>query len=136
MTSPAGWRSSTGIPAPPSAGRASIDPLAPTTLYAGTTSGVLKTPDGGATWNVTGLTNTSVFELRIDPITPTTLYARVFAPNSPSRIVKSTDGGANWSDVSPPVTQVTALAIDSQTPATLYAGTLHGVFKSTDAGRT
>jgi photosystem II stability/assembly factor-like uncharacterized protein len=46
-----------------------IDPLTPTTLYAGTYGGgVFKSMDGGVSWSASGLTNiyTSVTALAID----------------------------------------------------------------------
>ena len=54
-----------------------LDPVTPTTLYAGTGGGVFKSTDGGANWSAvnSGLTSTCVFALAIDPATPTTLYA-------------------------------------------------------------
>src|SRR5438105_1975446 len=39
-----------------------------------------------------------------------------------------------WTSNGPEGGDVRALAIDPQTPTTLYAGTLNGVFKSTDGG--
>ena len=53
-----------------------IDPITPSTLYAGTGGGVFKSTDAGATWSAanTGLTN-AVDALAIDPVTPSTLYA-------------------------------------------------------------
>jgi photosystem II stability/assembly factor-like uncharacterized protein len=55
-----------------------IDPVTPTSLYAGTDGGgVFKSTNGGANWSAinTGLTNTDVSALAIDPATPTILYA-------------------------------------------------------------
>jgi hypothetical protein len=45
-------------------------------LYAGTSSGVLKSTDGGGNWSPlnTGLTNLWIDALVIDPATPFTLY--------------------------------------------------------------
>jgi hypothetical protein len=55
-----------------------IDPITPSTLYAGG-SGVYKTVDDGDLWSPTsiGLPTDSniVVSLGIDPVTPTTLYA-------------------------------------------------------------
>jgi outer membrane protein assembly factor BamB len=55
----------------------SIDPLTPTTLYAGTFGGVYKSADSGATWVAfnQGVLNTNVFSFAIDPITTSVLYA-------------------------------------------------------------
>jgi hypothetical protein len=54
-----------------------IDPTTPTTLYAGTNSGVFKSTDGGATWAAinTGLASIIVRALALNPATPNTLYA-------------------------------------------------------------
>ncbi len=52
-----------------------VDPSAPGTLYAGTANaGVIKSTDGGATWNAVnvGLNATAVQALVIDPTTPST----------------------------------------------------------------
>jgi hypothetical protein len=133
-----------------------IDPITPTTLYAGTTvsyplpsticRGLYKSVDAGDTWYEanTGLPAfpwlgytepvTAVFALAIDPTTPTTLYAAVrFAG-----VFKSVDGGKSWVEMNtglPPADpmegtiSVSSLAIDPITPTTLYAGTDDGVFK-------
>lgn len=76
-----------------------IDPVTPTTLYAGTPSGVYKSTDGGASWSAasSGLTdlalpNPDVGVLAIDPATPATLYA-----GTGVGVFKSTDGAGSWS---------------------------------------
>lgn len=115
-----------------------IDPLTPTTLYAGVYGdggGVFKTTDGGWSWNAAnkGLTSVIVQSLVIDPKTPTTVYAGT----GNSGVFKSTDGGGTWSksNIGLKNSTVAALAIDPTTPTTLYAGTSGGgVFKSVDGG--
>jgi len=54
-----------------------VDPQDPTTLYAGTQSGVFKSGDGGASWTAmnAGLPPDIVTALAFDGLTPTTLYA-------------------------------------------------------------
>ncbi|SRR6266487_427784 len=48
-----------------------VDPLTPTTLYAGTQGGgVFKSTDGGTSWSPTGLTNAIVSALAINPQSP------------------------------------------------------------------
>ena len=65
-------------------------------------TGVLKSTDGGATWNATGLSyNTSegkrVTSLLIHPSNNSILFASVWDFNpSTSGIWKSTDAGATW----------------------------------------
>jgi photosystem II stability/assembly factor-like uncharacterized protein len=137
-----------GLPPETQVGALAIDPIAPSTLYAGTGScdvdmgcighGVFQSTDGGATWSGTGLTDIVTELLAIDPTTPGTLYA-----GTHSGVLKSTDGGGTWNAANTglPATpefdpSVTALAVDPSTAGTLYAGTYSGVFKSTDGGGT
>src|SRR5712664_3508510 len=104
----------------------------PVTLFTGTTLGVLKSTDGGVSWNAAGLTGVGVLSLVIDPLTPTTLYAGT----SSSGVFKSSDGGASWSATGlTGIGDVLTLTIDPLTPTTLYAGTsTSGVYKSTNSG--
>src|SRR2546427_1768520 len=79
------WTSTNG-PGGGSIGTLAIDPVTPSTLYAGAYSGgVFKSTDGGGIWAAVniGLTNLNVFSLAIDPQTPATLYA-------------GTDGGGDF----------------------------------------
>lgn len=120
-----------------------IDPMTPSTLYAGTYrnpttgGGVFKSTDSGGSWRLAGLTDVSA--LAIDPITPTTLYAGT----SSGDLFKSTDSGRTWNPTSlttsdgHPDAVLSALAIDPTAPATVYAGVYDvGVFKSRDGGST
>ena len=101
-----------------------IDPVTPTTLYAGSCcGGVFKSTDGGTSWRMinTGLTDTGIRALAIDPVTPTTLYAGTCCGGG---VFKSTDGGERWSAINTGLTDtnVNVLAIDPLTPTTLYVG--------------
>ena len=126
-----------------------IDPVTPTTIYAGTNDGsgsVLKSTDGGLSWSVanSGLPNGDSTlaggSLVIDPTAPTTLYvAGSSIYHGAGAVYKSTDGAATWtianSGISSPFP--IALAIDPSTPTNLYAATIDaGVFKSTDGAAT
>ena len=109
-----------------------IDPLTPSTLYAGTNEGVSKSTNGGASWTevLTG-TGRDVTCLAIDPLTPSTLYA---GARNDGIVFKSTDGGASWRFRGLSGRTVGAVAIDPVTPSTVYAGTNFGVAKSTNGG--
>jgi len=119
-----------------------INPLTPTTLYAGLYSGgVFKSTDAGGTWAAanTGLTNLIVYALAINPATPGTLYVGTDSDG----IFKSTDSGGTWVPASTglPDEEVYALAIDPANPSTLYAGIGaapmgYGLYKSIDSGAT
>jgi len=111
-----------------------IDPVIPTTLYAGTNGGVFKSLDSGVTWTSsngnavsippTNITNLKVNALAIDPLIPTTLYAGTDVngvADLSSGVFKSMDGGANWSSIKATApNNVNALAVAS---TALYAGT-------------
>jgi len=108
-----------------------IDPQHPSTLYAGTPSGIFKSMDGGTSWSSIN-SDIIVHSLAIDPRSSSTLYASSLG----SGVVRSTDGGIHWSAASSglPLWDVRALAIDPQNSSTLYVGTGRGLFKSVDAG--
>ena len=107
-----------------------IDPVTPTTLYVGTTTGVYKSTNGDGNWIVlnTGLDNTYVYDLVIDAATPTTLYA-----TTKTGLYKSSNGGATWHPRNTGLlgnsqadSYAQVLALDSATPHTLYVGTQGG----------
>ena len=108
-----------------------IDPITPTTIYAGTTYGVFKSIDGGESWSDSsaGLpVGKRVTALAIDPLTPTIIYAGT------DDVFRSTNGGADWSLAGSDLPSVHVLGIDPKTPTTLYAGTSFGVYRSMDSG--
>jgi photosystem II stability/assembly factor-like uncharacterized protein len=125
-----------------------IDPAVSTTLYAGTTSGVSKSTDGGATWKPTALgVEMSVNVLVIDPSKPNVLYAALAGSGYPPRgsiggLFKSTDSGMSWfpinnglaelMDTRSPVSTLIIDPIDSDILYTAAAG--YGVFRSVDGG--
>jgi photosystem II stability/assembly factor-like uncharacterized protein len=120
-----------------------IDPVTPTTLYAGIGTSLLKSVDGGFTWNKVLSTNLVPQDIAIDPSNPSNLYVVA------DTLYKSTDGGASWSKISvgngsiPGSSLViNSIVIDPATPTTLYVAgygmnTGRGaVYKSTDGGNT
>src|SRR5262249_2976941 len=112
-----------------------VDPVTPTTVYAGTTSGLFRSADGGASWTTVnpGLTYFTQSSLAVDPVTPTTLYAA-----NHGGVFRSADGGANWTRVGagePHLNDATLLAVNPMIHTTVYAGTSRsGLYRSTDAG--
>jgi photosystem II stability/assembly factor-like uncharacterized protein len=106
-----------------------IDRSAPTTIYAGTYSGVFKTVDGGANWS-TPDSNFWVSSLAIDSVVSTTIYAG----NKFGGVWASIDGGVTWFEIPRNgfpyiVPQINAVVGDPSIPGRVYAGTMfHGVF--------
>ena len=116
-----------------------IDPRNPTRLYAPTWNAVLKSTDGGNTWELhaDGLAsaNRSVNELVVHPTKPDTLFGGIG-----ETLVVSTDGGETWvsdgygRDLGG--SQLNQIVIDPFDPETIYvAGTAGSLYKSTDGGR-
>ncbi|MBA3663782.1 MAG: T9SS type A sorting domain-containing protein [Bacteroidetes bacterium] len=85
-----------------------IDPIAPSRIYIATgdkdggdthSTGILKSLDGGLTWNTTGLTFTTsqqkrIYRLLINPLNPSSLIAATNAG-----MYKSLDAGVTWTMV-------------------------------------
>jgi photosystem II stability/assembly factor-like uncharacterized protein len=109
-----------------------LDPANPSTLYAGTETGLYRSTDAGLTWARLPGIGGQVDEVVTAPTHPTTVYAVVAGFG----IKRSTDGGATWSPVRSGLggAPVVDLAVDPQDPDRLYAGTARGVLTYTDTG--
>ncbi len=108
------------------------------TLYAGVQSApMLRSRDGGASWQTLAGSPQNVFSLAIDPFHPRTLYGGTL-----SGVFKSTDGGAKWFRLTrglPASPVVTALVLVPRSPKTLYVATASVIpgqiiFRSDDGG--
>ena len=106
-------------------------------MYAGTDQGgVLKTTNGGQTWTPVnaGFASYYVGALAIDPLSPATLYA-ASGVSQGVQLYKSVNGGASWNSSNLGLTTfLTSLAINPTNPSRIYAGSLDGVFASSDSG--
>ena len=99
-----------------------VDPRTPLTVFAGTMGlGVLKSPDGGASWTAanSGLSIVDINALAIDPVSTSTLFI-----GTAGGVFKSMDGAQSWAaaneglvGASPLV--VTSLAMDPGSPGSL-----------------
>lgn len=112
------------------------DPKLPGTVYAGTTNGLFKTTDAGASWSriESGLADTYISALLVDPSNPNIVYA-----GTRRGVHKTTDGGAAWKLASEGLTtlNIRAMALSPVDPHTVFAGTNgSGLFRSTDSGVT
>ena len=104
---------------------------------------LVKTTNGGKTWQQTGLpaSNPEGYPeiLALDPRRPTTLYAA-----AGKAVLTSTDAGSSWQPITdglPAKRQVTSLVVDPRQRGTVYLGlwsrsTAKGIFKTTNGGRT
>ncbi len=110
-----------------------VDPSDPETIYLGSNLGVLKSTDGGNTWDETGLTTEKTKGLLIKSDEPDVILA-----GNDSGIFKSEDGGVHFMNVltAPFVEEIKS---HPEHPEILYAGTNGNpsqFFRSEDGGDT
>src|SRR5581483_9025411 len=115
-----------------------VDPVNPTTVYAGTSYGLMKSTDGGLTW--TSLTSgfaqsNTINALAIDARNPQKLYA--FATGD-TAVYATQDGGAHWTRTPWPFPLEYAeyLLVDPLMNSRIWAGTSDGIAVSNDYGAT
>jgi photosystem II stability/assembly factor-like uncharacterized protein len=110
-----------------------INPKLPNILYAGTTNGLYKTIDGGASWTLLQgkLESAFVSNLVVDYQDPHTLYA-----GTEHGIFKSVNEAQSWIPISQGLTNlnVRSLVMHPNDHRVLYAGTNNGIYKTTDGG--
>jgi hypothetical protein len=138
MDAGAGWTKTTGKMEVNSS-EADILTVAVTAdvIYAGTTAGVWKSRDGGATWSQgAGLSSSGILRyffgiaaLAVDPVNPSVLYAGDSGMMTSGGVYTSANGADSWTQVGGPLTEnISALAVDSSVPATVYAATDTGLY--------
>jgi photosystem II stability/assembly factor-like uncharacterized protein len=125
-----------------------IDPADSQTIYVATGrrwvdstdrgSGIIKTTDGGATWQFMnqGLTAFSISRLAINPDNTQILYAgaNLYDYVQEGGLFRSTNGGMSWEPIQGWL-RISGLEVDPLITDTVYAGGYWwGLFKSTDAG--
>jgi photosystem II stability/assembly factor-like uncharacterized protein len=110
-----------------------VDPVTPSTLYAGSAAGVFRSTDRADHWSPARgeLAATFVNGLAIDARARRTVLAA-----SADGVFKSTDGGERWSLMSTGMFGlfVDAVAIEPGSTTTYYAATSGGVFQSLNGG--
>ncbi|HEY1527845.1 MAG TPA: transcriptional regulator [Candidatus Angelobacter sp.] len=116
-----------------------MDPTDHNVVYAGTTEGLWKTTDAGATWKHMTGSNIVINDVLVDPRRP----SRVLLATDRSGVLASDDGGVTFTASNRGFThrQAAALLVDRNDSAVLYAGVLNdkefgGMFVSRDAGQT
>ncbi len=108
-----------------------FSPSMPSIAYAADKQGnILKSTDGGDTWQVISQIESEPSSLAVDSRSPDMVYA-----GAGGGVFKSTDGGWKWQKVSPD--GVLDISIASEAPDLLFAASpWAGVFKSSDGGTT
>jgi photosystem II stability/assembly factor-like uncharacterized protein len=122
-----------GLGQSPAVDALAVDAGQPGTVYALTGFGLSKTTNGGGSWSRVSLTGSAGHfptALAADPRRPGIVYVALDGGG----ILASADRGLTWALLDGPPDAVSLLAIDPVNPTTLYAGTIDGVFRSTDSG--
>jgi photosystem II stability/assembly factor-like uncharacterized protein len=115
-----------------------VNPNDPQNVFAGVKAGgILKSTDGGATWNYLNFSSEKVYGLDLDPNDGRVLYASgVFEKRG--KIFKSVDGGDKWNEIFTTASVgpvVSYLVADPSGANTIYAATSDNqLIKTTDGG--
>jgi photosystem II stability/assembly factor-like uncharacterized protein len=139
------------------AGTGEANPGGGSLTYGG--SGIYRSIDGGATWQLVGLTNSgAIGRLAVDPTDPLHIFAAVagqlYNHGGERGVYESSDGGSTWTRVlagDNDTTGAVDLVIDPSNPSRVFAamwdhfrepdlrtygGVGSGVYRSTDGGTT
>ena len=113
------------------------DPRRPAILYAGTPDfGLIKSVNGGESWNAPGPTAGARKPLAIDPGQPATVYAS----GRDGKLLRSRNGGRSWQTIflpnDSPANGVNGLVLDPNDPSILYAVRSREIDRSADGGNT
>jgi hypothetical protein len=125
------------------------DPVDPLIVYAGTTGGLVRSVDGGASWNpLPGTGSLAAFAVgaagAAAPPAPRVIYqASAEVLPMPSIMRRSDDGGATWRIISPGLSGITAIVVDPTDARTVYVTGSYfhvdaspGFLRSSDGGAT
>jgi uncharacterized protein (TIGR03437 family) len=120
-----------------------VDPSNPQTLYEGSSAGLQRSIDGGATWKaLTGFPSvTNLNSFAVDPTNSKILYAAT----QPLGMLKSTDGGTTWTGINNGIPSFTensvtmrdtyGIWVDPKSPEVLFVSVIpYNLMRSTDGG--
>lgn len=119
-----------------------IDPVTPSTIWAGSTDHFWRSLDSGATWTAVPLPLSNLNGMKADPKNQATRYAFGFAASRPA-VARSTDSGNTWQKLGNlyaeqycywPYCAVSDLLVDPSDSLRLYAAAGSGVYESTNGG--
>ena len=113
-----------------------IHPEKPLTIYISGDFGVIKTLDGGETWEGAGITE-ACNGLTMDPGNPNVIYASTWYVGGNNYLYKSHDGGTTWDKYEIDFNSFMCISVDPRDSNNVYGGDPElGVLKSLDMGAT
>ncbi|MFY9309471.1 MAG: T9SS type A sorting domain-containing protein [Bacteroidia bacterium] len=119
-----------------------IDPVNTNVMYLATGDGfgsdtygvgVLKSTNGGASWNLTGLSWTTIQGRTVNRVLIHPDDSNILFASASNGIYKSTNAGLNWTKVSS-ASNVKDLELKPGDPSTVYAVSASNFYKSTNTG--
>jgi photosystem II stability/assembly factor-like uncharacterized protein len=134
------WRVASDGLTDPAVRALAVDRQTPSTVYAGTASGLFKSVDGASHWVPAGfqdVAHRSVNAIAVDSTMPQVVYAATSAG-----LYRSLDGAQSWSAIGFGTFVSNDVAVDPGSPGVVYfsgtdaAGGGSGVYRSVDAGAT
>jgi hypothetical protein len=112
---------------------------APETVYAGTQDGLMRSTDGGETWEMVNFEIGQTAAVAVDPSDP----QRIIAYTEAIGLAVTPDGGDRWQSIHgnlPPVDEgglVFQIAINQENPDHMFVATMDTrVYETTDGGET
>ncbi len=110
-----------------------VAPSDPNVIYAGRSSGLFRTTDGGATnWTQLPLPpgTGSITYLAIHPANPNLIWVTRSGYSAGNKVYRSENGGATWTNISGalPNVPVNCITFQNNSPERLYVGTDIGVY--------
>jgi photosystem II stability/assembly factor-like uncharacterized protein len=132
-------------------GEIAIDPDNSANLFAGTSSGISQSTDGGESWQAPSNRQVNPFSyVTFAPQNPAVAFAMAYQANRGYILLRTTDKGSTWNEIAYPTPEGTSsrnfdLQVDPTNLSTLYlsytfyslTGTYHSrILKTTDTGVT
>lgn len=119
-----------------------IDPVSPNIMYLGTGDidagdtygiGVLKSIDGGLTWNITGLSYTTIQGRNVNRVLISPADHNMIFAGTTNGLFRSLDAGVTWTKVLN-VSNIKDFEFKPGTPSTIYCTSNSTLFKSVNSG--
>lgn len=105
-----------------------VAPSDPKFIYAGTSSSINRTTDGGVTWSKISMVGSDISWIKVHPANPNIIYVSRSNYSGNAKIYQSNDGGTVWTNISGNLPNIPANCIE------FYQNGKNGLFLGMDVG--